>query len=415
LVALHGALVVTFARAPIRHVPSLRTMPRGRASIAAGASSTEPTTASRKRPASAAQGEEPGSGKKGKAPAEEDAPASKVAGAALVTDDKKGGRAVQLASREVVPRAPTPRAPAPPSPEDALTLTSWNVGGLRSWLASDERRAELTVTVLASPAPDVLFLLETKLQAGKIEDEAKAALAQCLPGYEAYFTSSSAKKGYSGVCALVRTAATLGGIEPIYGIGECDDEGRALTLPIRRPGCAPLDVVCCYVPNSGEGLKRLAYRLDTWDPALRSYLRARAAAPGRPQVCLLGDLNVAHLDSDIWNWGPSASKNKALEKNAGLTPGERASFTQMLAECELTDAFRALHPEAQGCFSYWSVRASGRSVNRGLRLDYALVSAAIASASGSALGWALHDAFTLDETNTRGDHAPVGVTLVPKK
>jgi exodeoxyribonuclease III len=323
----------------------------------------------------------------------------------------KKSRAAMLASRDEIPRDATPRAAPPAAPERALTFVAWNLGGLRAWLADPVRRVELAATALAA-SPDVLFILETKLTPGATEDDARALLAECLPAYEATFVSSVAKKGYSGLCALVKRGAAATATV-VAGIGECDDEGRVLTVHIERPDRAPLDVVCAYVPNAGQTLQRLDYRINTWDPALRAFLRARATAGA--QVVLIGDLNVAHLDADIWNWGQAPSKNKAIGKNAGTTPEERASFGVLLAECELADGFRARHPAAAGCFSFWSVRASSRPVNRGLRLDYALVSAAIAAADascGDAHGWALHDSFILDELNLRGDHAAVGITLV---
>lgn len=330
-------------------------------------------------------------------------------GRALAGDAKS--RTAQLAARDVIARTPTLRLPPPAVAADALTFVSWNVNGLRSWLADEARSAELASTALHA-SPDVIFLLETKLSEGKVEETARAELEACLPGYTATFCSATAKKGYSGVAALVRTAAGLS-YSTVAGIGECDDEGRALTLQLRTPGAKPLDVICAYVPNSGDGLKRLQYRTEAWDPALRRHV-LRCTASGR-SVCLLGDLNVAHLDADIWNWGTSAAKNKALGKNAGLSPEERASFSQLLSECALTDAFRHRHPEASGCFSYWSVRASGRPVNRGLRLDYALVSADIAAADQAGPGWGLHDCFMLDELNTRGDHAAIAITLVRRR
>lgn len=69
-----------------------------------------------------------------------------------------------------------------------------------------------------------------------------------------------------------------------------------------------------------------------------------------------GDLNVAHLDIDIWNVDA-----KHISKTPGTTPEERASFTQFL-QCGYKDAFRTLHPLASGCYTYWSVRAGNRSV-----------------------------------------------------
>lgn len=52
-------------------------------------------------------------------------------------------------------------------------------------------------------------------------------------------------------------------------------------------------MVTLYVPNSGQKLERLAYRINDWDLALRSYV-AVLEAEGKP-VVVNGDLNVAHL------------------------------------------------------------------------------------------------------------------------
>ena len=74
-------------------------------------------------------------------------------------------------------------------------------------------------------------------------------------------------------------------------------------------------VVNCYVPNSGDGLKRLEYRLKSWDGALAAYLERLSA---KKPVILTGDLNCAHQEIDIHN----PKKNL---KSAGFTPA-RPSF-----------------------------------------------------------------------------------------
>lgn len=51
--------------------------------------------------------------------------------------------------------------------------------------------------------------------------------------------------------------------------------------------------VRCYVPNSGDGLKRLRERIDQWDVELRERLQNLAK---KKHVLLMGDLNVAHQD-----------------------------------------------------------------------------------------------------------------------
>lgn len=105
------------------------------------------------------------------------------------------------------------------------------------------------------------------------------------------------------------------------------------------------------------GLVRLDYRVNEWDPHVRRYLQALSA---RKPVIFAGDMNVGHLDVDIHN--PTA---KHISKQAGLTPRERESFSQLLATPSsshhsdtFVDAFRFFHPDAKGQFTYWSQRVS---------------------------------------------------------
>ena len=74
----------------------------------------------------------------------------------------------------------------------------------------------------------------------------------------------------------------------------------------------------------------------------------------------------------------------------------------------LVDTFREMHPGATGVFSFLSVRAGNRPVNRGMRLDYCLASKTLANGDSGVV----HDAFVLDrETIGISDHCPVGVVL----
>lgn len=55
-------------------------------------------------------------------------------------------------------------------------------------------------------------------------------------------------------------------------------------------------VVNTYVPNSSDGLKRLDYRVGSWDKALAAYV---AKLQQTKPVVLTGDLNCAHQEIDI--------------------------------------------------------------------------------------------------------------------
>ena len=139
-----------------------------------------------------------------------------------------------------------------------------------------------------------------------------------------------------------------------YGIGvdEHDHEGRVITLEY-----PDFFLVCAYVPNSQDGLRRLDYRM-TWEDAMRAYLC------GLPKpVILCGDLNVAHED-------PASNR-----RNAGFTDEERAQFGNLLA-AGFIDTWRFQHPD-EVKYSWWSYRFNARANNAGWRIDYFVVSDAL--------------------------------------
>jgi exodeoxyribonuclease III len=112
---------------------------------------------------------------------------------------------------------------------------------------------------------------------------------------------------------------------------------------------------------------RLSYRTEKWDKQFLAFMQKRQTDRRKP-VIWLGDLNIAHTAQDVWNDGA-----KHLDTQAGVTPQERASFQEQL-DAGFVDAFRKLHPTAQGHYSYWSQRAGNREPNKGLRLDYFICS-----------------------------------------
>lgn len=142
------------------------------------------------------------------------------------------------------------------------------------------------------------------------------------------------------------------------GISKHDGEGRVITAEYKE-----FILVATYVPNSGEGLKRLKYRVDEWDKDFSAYLLALRASKKKPLI-ITGDLNVAHNEIDIYD-------PKGKDKIACYTPQERESFGDFLKK-GYVDTFRNLHPD-QKKFSFWSARINARSDNRGWRLDYFLI------------------------------------------
>ena len=224
-----------------------------------------------------------------------------------------------------------------------MKLVSWNVNGLRSCLTKG------FLEYVKNEDPDVICLQETKLQPEQAVFE--------LEGYHRYFYSAE-KKGYSGTAVLTRQEP----MSVVFGFG--DDihrhEGRVITAEY-----PDFYLVCCYTPNSQDGLKRLDYRM-TWEDAFRAYLLALDA---KKPVILCGDLNVAHTEQDIKN-------AKTNRMSAGFTDQERAKMTELL-EAGFADSFRVLHPD-EVKYSWWSYRFHAREKNAGWRIDYFIVSRRIA-------------------------------------
>ena len=221
-----------------------------------------------------------------------------------------------------------------------MKLVSCNVNGLRACLGKG------FLDYCAQEDADVVCLQETNLQPEQAVFD--------LDGYHRYFYSAE-KKGYSGTAVLTKT-------EPLsvrYGLGDDahDHEGRVITAEYPA-----FYLVCCYTPNSQDGLKRLDYRMQ-WEDALRAYLlRLDAEKP----VVYCGDLNVAHEEIDIKN-------PKTNRRNAGFTDEERAKMTELLAS-GFADTFRRLHPDTADAYSWWSYRFHAREKNAGWRIDYFIVS-----------------------------------------
>lgn len=249
-----------------------------------------------------------------------------------------------------------------------MKLVSWNVNGIRAALKKG------FMDFFEAADADIFCLQETKLSAGQLELE--------LDGYEQYWNYAE-KKGYSGTAVFTKISP----IHVTFGIGddEHDREGRVITCEFEE-----FFLVNCYTPNSKRGLGRLDYRM-VWEDAFRAYLTMLETV--KP-VVLCGDLNVAHKEIDLKN--PSSNR-----RNAGFTDEERNQFTNLL-RTGYTDSFRHLYPDATDRYSWWSYITKARERNAGWRIDYFVVSDALADQ--------ILDADIRDDVYG-SDHCPVTLEL----
>ncbi len=222
-----------------------------------------------------------------------------------------------------------------------MKFISWNVNGLRACLKKgfEDSMKELEA--------DFICIQETKMQEGQATVD--------LPGYEQFFCSAI-KKGYSGTAIFAKHKP----LSVQYNYGEHNDEGRGIILEYDK-----FYLVNVYVPNSGQQLKRLDYRMK-WEEDFREFL---LELNKKKPVIICGDLNVAHTEIDLKN-------PKSNRKNAGFTDDEREKFTKLL-DAGFVDTFRYLYPDVVGAYSWWSYRFNARANNAGWRIDYFIVSDSI--------------------------------------
>ncbi|XP_065323957.1 exodeoxyribonuclease-like isoform X2 [Gordionus sp. m RMFG-2023] len=225
-------------------------------------------------------------------------------------------------------------------------ITCWNVDGLRACIKKNG------LEFLEKELPDILCLQEIKSESHKIPD--LNSEGELLKDYHIHWNPAK-KAGYSGTGLISKIKPR----DVKYGIGkhEHDNEGRVITAEYDQ-----FYLVNVYIPNSGNKLVRLEYRLE-WDRCFRNYLTDLDA---KKPVIICGDLNVAHNEIDLRN-------PKTNTKSAGFTKEERDSFGELL-RCGFVDTFRHFYPDMEGQYTYWSYMFSARIKNIGWRIDYFIVS-----------------------------------------
>lgn len=252
-----------------------------------------------------------------------------------------------------------------------MKLVSFNVNGIRAILGKGFAESFHQFDA------DIFFIEESKFS-----EDVHQSFPFNAEGYETYWTVSKARKGYSGVAAFTKKKP----LSVHYGLlnGKYDEEGRVITLEYED-----FYFVGAYVPNAGDGLKRMDFRMQFERDLLDYFAFLEQTKP----IIYTGDLNVAHEEIDIKN--PSTNHN-----NPGFTDQERNAFTHLLSK-GYVDTYRYLHPNDVK-YSWWSYRFHARENNAGWRIDYFVVSDALKDRIESA---EIHnDVFG-------SDHCPVSLTI----
>ena len=259
----------------------------------------------------------------------------------------------------------------------AFRLATWNINSVRL-------RAGLVQRLMQEQAPDVLCLQECKSPVEKIPHAQFAEL-----GYTHMIARG--QKGYNGVAILSKMPITEVAAQDFAGLGHARHIAGRLENGVT--------VHNFYVPAGGDVPDRavnekFGQKLD-YLTEMRDWFHAQ-----RPEKAILvGDLNIAPREDDVWN-------HKQLLKIVSHTPVEIEHLAQTQDAGAWVDVTRADIPQGL-LYSWWSYRAKDwDSADKGRRLDHVWATPDIAGAAHSskilreARGW-----------EQPSDHAPVFATF----
>jgi exodeoxyribonuclease-3 len=262
-----------------------------------------------------------------------------------------------------------------------MRIATWNINSVRL-------RIGLVLRFLRQQEPDVLCLQETKV----INDLFPAEPLR-MAGY--VHQAINGQKGYHGVAVLSRLPFHRTEAIEYCGKGDC----RHISATFE----SGIEVHNYYVPAGGDipdpdVNPKFAHKLDFLREMARSFEKRRGR--NTDPLVLVGDLNVAPLENDIWS-------HKQLLDVVSHTPAETDLLSEVQAAFEWIDVTRSFVPHDEKIYSWWSYRARDWELSdRGRRLDHIWISPGLRGQATDhailkpARGW-----------QKASDHVPVMATL----
>jgi exodeoxyribonuclease III len=262
-----------------------------------------------------------------------------------------------------------------------IRLATWNINSVRLRLPLLARMAE-------EQKPDIVCLQETKVEDTKfpLKDIQKL-------GFE--HVAINGQKGYHGVAILSRHP-----FAEIEKIGFCNkSDARHLCVKI-----GTTELHNFYVPAGGdipdrEQNDKFGHKLDFLTEMAERLAKGKKSK-SRPAMILVGDLNVAPLEHDVWS-------HKQLLDVVSHTPIEIDHLDQVYKSQDWVDVSRRATPEPEKLYTWWSYRAADwQASNRGRRLDHIWVTPSMEKALGKT--WIVTPMRGWDRAS---DHVPVMTEL----
>ncbi len=273
----------------------------------------------------------------------------------------------------------------------SLTICTWNINSIRI-------RLDLLRMVVETLKPDVLCLQETKCQDDKFPLKAVREL-----GFE--HIALNGQKGWHGVATLSKHPFTQTTRGDFCTKGEARHVG--VTLGTAAGLDKPVTIHNFYVPAGGDEPDvvinpKFAHKLAFLDQMTSSSMLLADAAAQDHYSVVVGDLNIAPLETDVWS-------HRQLLNVVSHTPVEVEKFTTLQNAGGWVDTMRRFVPPQDKLFTWWSYRSRDfRASDRGRRLDHVWANPALAPhASAMAV---LQDARGWEKPS---DHVPVAITFAP--
>jgi exodeoxyribonuclease-3 len=252
------------------------------------------------------------------------------------------------------------------------SLYSWNVNGLRAV------RKKGFLEWLERAKPDILGLQETKCSPDQLDDELRTPA-----GYHTYWAAAE-RGGYSGVALYSRREPLS--VKTGIGMEAFDREGRTIVADY-----GDFVFITAYFPNGSRDQSRVSFKM-AYKAAFLDYCNG-LQVQGKP-VVFCGDVNTAHREIDL-------ARPRQNQATTGFLPHERRWLDEVVDQ-GYVDAYRALHPEEAGAYTWWSYIGGARERNVGWRLDYFFVSPDL---------WPRVAEARIHADVTGSDHCPVSVKL----
>jgi len=229
-----------------------------------------------------------------------------------------------------------------------MIIVSWNINSVRIRLHHLKR-------IVDEVNPDIICLQETKVVTGSFPHNAISDL-----GFP--YQAAVGIKSYNSVAILSKYELLNTEVR-----NWCEKEdARHIFSIINSPDMGKVEVHNLYVPAGGDVPD--IEKNDKFAHKLRFLSEVSKWQESRSETSvkriLLGDLNIAPLESDVWS-------HKQLMNIVSHTNIEIIALKNLQNAGAWIDAVRELVPIDKKLFSWWSYRAKDwAKSNRGRRLDH---------------------------------------------